>query len=64
MWGKLAISAGINAVTALLDVPNGELLRRPDAQELMETAALEAAEVARAKGIRLPFDDAAAQARR
>jgi 2-dehydropantoate 2-reductase len=63
-WGKLAVNAGINAVTAILNVPNGELLARPDAQSLMERAAEEAAAVARAKGIALPFEDAASEVRK
>ena len=37
--------------------PNGELLARPSARELMQEAATEAALVAAAKGIRLPYDD-------
>jgi 2-dehydropantoate 2-reductase len=60
-WGKVAVNCGINALTALLRVPNGELLERPDARLLMERAACEAAEVALAKGIRLPYADPAAQ---
>lgn len=62
-WGKLAVNCGINAVTALLRVPNGELLHRPDATELIERAATECAQVARAKGIELPFADPAAKTR-
>jgi 2-dehydropantoate 2-reductase len=59
LWGKLAVNCGINALTALLRVPNGELLRRPDALHLMRRAAMECAEVAGAKGIVLPFPDPA-----
>src|SRR5271169_1280556 len=63
-WGKLAANAGINALSAILKVPNGRLLDRPEALALLEGAATEVAEVARAKGIALPFPDAAAEARR
>jgi 2-dehydropantoate 2-reductase len=63
VWGKLAVNCGINALTALLRVPNGELLERPDARQLMERAAAECADVAEARGVRLPFTDPAAQAR-
>jgi 2-dehydropantoate 2-reductase len=57
IWGKLCISCGINAITALLRIRNGELLERADACDLMERAALECAAVAKAKGIILPFPD-------
>ncbi len=57
LWGKLVINAAINPLTALLRVPNGELLERSSARELMQEAAAEAALVAAAKGIRLPYDD-------
>ena len=55
LWGKLCISCGINALTGLLRVKNGELLEIPGACELMEKAASECAQVAYAKGIRLPY---------
>ena len=56
-WGKLVINAAINPLTALLRVPNGELLQRPTARTLMTEAAQEAARVAIEMGIRLPYDD-------
>jgi len=61
-WGKLVINAAINPLTALLRVPNGALLERPEARELLGLAASEAAAVGRAQGLRLPFDDAVAAA--
>jgi 2-dehydropantoate 2-reductase len=47
-------------LTALLKIPNGELLERPSAREMMGILATEAASVARAENIDLPFDDAVA----
>lgn len=61
LWGKLAVNAGINPLTALLRVPNGALLADLDAREVMGEAAREAAAVAGARGIRLPYLDPVAQ---
>ncbi|MDR1727636.1 MAG: 2-dehydropantoate 2-reductase [Acidobacteriota bacterium] len=63
VWGKLAVNCGINALTALCGATNGELLHRRASAALMERAASECAAVARARGIALPFDDAAAAVR-
>jgi 2-dehydropantoate 2-reductase len=63
LWGKLSVSCGINALTALLRIPNGELLKAPTAADLMARAARECESVAQACGIKLPFADAAAKAR-
>lgn len=57
LWGKLVINAAINPLTAILGVPNGELLKRPTAAALMAGVAREAAAVAVAQGIRLPYPD-------
>ncbi len=57
IWGKLVVNASINPLTALLSVPNGELLARTDARELMAAVALEAANVAQQMDIRLPYPD-------
>lgn len=57
VWGKLAVNAGINALTALLEIPNGALLELPHARVLMNEAAAETTRVAEAMGIKLPYDD-------
>jgi len=62
VWGKLVINAAINPLTALLRIPNGELLNRPSAREMMGKLAREAADVAGAEKIKLPFDDPIAMA--
>ncbi len=57
IWGKLVINAAINPLTALLRVPNGRLLEVPSARQMMNTLASEAARVAEAEGVELPFTD-------
>ena len=57
LWGKLVINAAINPLTALLGVPNGELLKRSKARALLQATAREAAAVAVAQGIQLPYPD-------
>jgi len=62
VWGKLVINSAINPLTALLRVPNGELLERPSARQMLRTLAYETAQVARAEDISLAFSDPAAAA--
>ena len=57
LWGKLVINSAINPITALLRVPNGEVLNRKTARALLRAAALESASVAASKGIKLPYPD-------
>ena len=56
-WGRQVINSAIHPVTALLGIPNGELLLRPSARNLLQTAAREAAGVAVARGVHLPYPD-------
>jgi len=57
IWSKLVINAAINPLTALLDIPNGELLKRPSARALMRELARETASLAGVKNIPLSFND-------
>ncbi|MCU0508939.1 MAG: 2-dehydropantoate 2-reductase [Anaerolineae bacterium] len=57
LWGKAVVNAAINPLTALWRVPNGALLSTPDRRWLLAKLAEEAANVARAKGLSLPFED-------
>ena len=57
VWGKLVINAAINPLTALLRVKNGVLLESASTLELMGDLAYEAAAVAFAHGVILPFQD-------
>jgi 2-dehydropantoate 2-reductase len=62
LWGKLVINAAINPLTALLKLQNGELLERSHAKKLLWATVREAAAVANALGICLPYKDPAATA--
>lgn len=62
IWGKLAVNAGINPLTALLQVQNGFLIENEEARWLMHQTAVEVAVVAQALGIPLPYPDAAQRA--
>lgn len=57
LWGKLVINAAINPLTALLRIPNGELLSHPWARKAMSALAREAANVAEAERVNLPFSN-------
>jgi 2-dehydropantoate 2-reductase len=57
LWGKAIANAAINPLTALWRVPNEGPLARPERRELLHALALEAAAVAAARGVRLPFAD-------
>ena len=56
VWDKLLINAGINALTAIHDCPNGQLLEIAVARKQMVAAVREAAAVARARGVVLGTD--------
>ena len=60
LWTKLAVNAGINAVTALARVDNGAV-RSGDANELARTAARETARVARARDVPVSNREAVAR---
>jgi 2-dehydropantoate 2-reductase len=55
LWGKLVANAAINALSALLDCEAGVIPKDPDAAHLAEALAEEAATVAAALKINLPF---------
>ncbi len=57
VWDKLMVNVGINALCGITRLQNGELLNYPELEELLEAAVAEAHTVAKAKGIRLSYDD-------
>jgi 2-dehydropantoate 2-reductase len=56
LWSKLIINVGINALTALARVHNGQLLNHEGTRAIMGMAVDEATQVAHALGIRLLYD--------
>lgn len=63
LWAKLTVNAGINAVTALARIPNGEIADGP-ASDVARAAAQEASRAAESQGVSLgePADEAVAVA--
>ncbi len=52
IWEKAAVNAGINPLTALLNVPNGRLLKIMEIRQLMRDLVVEATKVASTEGYR------------
>ena len=57
VWQKLLVNVGINALTALAGVTNGELLSSPELAASVRRLVTEAAAVARAERVALPERD-------
>lgn len=52
IWEKTAINAGINPLTAILNVPNGKLIEMRESRQLLRDLVVEAAKVASIEGYR------------
>lgn len=52
IWEKVTISAAINPLTAILNVPNGALVENKEVRQLMRDLVVEAAKVASTEGYR------------
>lgn len=61
IWGKLLVNVGINAITAITGLKNGQLNDYEETRELMRLAVEEAEQVARAGGVTLPYTDSFAK---
>jgi len=55
IWGKLIVNVGINALTAITRLKNGQLPAIEGSRTVMKMAVGEAESVANAKGINLPY---------
>jgi 2-dehydropantoate 2-reductase len=56
LWGKLIVNVGINAITALTGIQNGQLLDLDVTRELSRTAVEEAISIARSQDIAIRED--------
>jgi len=52
VWNKLLVNIGINALSAITRLKNGDLVKFPEIRNLMAMAVTEALAVARGKGLR------------
>lgn len=57
VWSKLLINVGINALTGILNLKNGQLLDYEDVKSLMAGLVNEAIAVAKARGVQLSYED-------
>lgn len=61
VWSKLIVNAAINAPATLIRVRNGDLPAQDSGKQLIDDIVSECLSIVNAKGIRLLFDDPAAQ---
>jgi len=57
VWSKLIINVGINALTAITRLPNGELTKFEGTKRILRDAVTEATRIAKRKRIKLVYDD-------
>lgn len=57
LWSKLIINVGINALTALTQLPNGKLVEFEGTKRILREAVLEAVRIAKRKKIKLIYED-------
>lgn len=57
VWSKLIINVGINALTAITRLPNGELTEFEGTKRILRDAVTEATRIAKRKRIKLAYDD-------
>jgi 2-dehydropantoate 2-reductase len=55
IWGKLIINVGINALTGITGLKNGQLADYAETTAILKMAVLEAVKVADALGVTLPY---------
>lgn len=63
IWDKLLVNVGINAITAITELPNGEIIKYGELDSILKSAVKEARLVALTKGIKLNYEDPVAHTR-
>ena len=58
LWSKLIINVGINALTAIMRLHNGDLVKFEGTRSVLRQAVSEAVRVAKRKRIKLIYEDA------
>jgi 2-dehydropantoate 2-reductase len=57
LWTKLIVNAGLNAISAVVQVPYGDVVATPDSRETVRRLVSECVAVARADGVSMPDVD-------
>ncbi len=57
LWSKLIINAGINALSAITRLTNGDLIKFEHSRRILRDAVAEASKVVKRKRIKLVYDD-------
>lgn len=57
LWSKLIINAGINALTAIARLKNGELIKFEGTRKILRESVAEAVKIAKRKRIKIIYDD-------
>lgn len=57
IWSQLVINVGIDALSAITRLRNGQLIKSEGTKEILRQAVSEAVKVAKRKGVKLLYDD-------
>ena len=57
LWTKLIVNAALNAISAVVQVPYGDIVATPESRETVRRLANECVAVARADGVAMPDED-------